>query len=165
MKKSCLLLPVIIALTCPKAASEEPAADAKNAPHPMEVEFKKMDKDQNGSMSYEEFAANPRPNVKPEQLQSKFKSIDTDSNGSLSIQEFALSRISAPDADLAKMDTDKNGTVSADEFKQTPSAKANPEAAAKQFTKFDADSNGQLDLQELTKLHDTRVEAIKKRFP
>ena len=166
MKKSSLfLLPVIFAITCSKAVSEEAAANAKTPPHPLELEFKKVDKDQNGAISYEEFAAIPRPNVKPEQLQPRFKSIDTDSNGSLSLQEFVLSRIPPPKVDLAKMDTDKNGTVSLDEYKETPAAKANLDAAAKQFAKFDADANGQLDLQELTKQYDARIEAMKKRFP
>lgn len=166
MKKSSLfLLPVLFALTCGKAASEEAAADPKNAPHPLEIEFKKVDKDQNAAISYEEFAAAQPSNAKPEQVQPRFKSYDKDSNESLSIQEFVLSRIPPPKAALVKMDADKNGTVSLDEYKQTPSSIANPEAAAKQFAKFDADANGQLDLQEVTKLNDSRAEALKKRFP
>lgn len=166
MKKNLLfVLPVVFAITCSKAVSEEAATKTEKAPHPVEVDFKKFDKDQNGALSSEEYAASLPASMKPEQAQARFKTADKDSNGSLSIQEFGISKIPAPKVALEKMDTDKNGTVSLDEYKQTASSKANPEAAAKQFTKFDADANGQLDIQEVTKLNDSRIEALKKRFP
>jgi hypothetical protein len=52
-----------------------------------EAFFKKLDTNNDGSISAEEFEARPRARKNPERAKERFKKLDTGGNGSLSLDE------------------------------------------------------------------------------
>jgi Ca2+-binding EF-hand superfamily protein len=54
--------------------------------------FKKLDSDNNGSISLAEFKASPRAQKDPTKAEQIFKKMDTDSNGGVSLEEFKSHR-------------------------------------------------------------------------
>jgi Ca2+-binding EF-hand superfamily protein len=57
-----------------------------NRPNPKE-HFKKMDADNNGTVSLEEFKSNPRAKENPEKATEIFKKMDADSSGGVTLEE------------------------------------------------------------------------------
>lgn len=98
--------------------------------------FKSVDKDANGAISADEFAAWQK---------TRFEEIDTDKNGSLSLDEFTAEVKTKPAAlkrrtDRFKtLDTDGDGQLSEEEMQASHSAR---------FASMDADGNGQVTQQE-----------------
>ncbi len=64
-----------------------PGGSGKGRPNPERI-FKKLDADNNGSVSLDEFKAGPRAQKDPEKAEEIFKRIDKDGNGELSLEEF-----------------------------------------------------------------------------
>ncbi|MDW5289482.1 EF-hand domain-containing protein [Formosa sp. PL04] len=59
----------------------------KQAPNP-EKQMERLDTDQNGTVSLDEFKSSKRKNdVDPERLEKNFSKMDSDSNGELSLEE------------------------------------------------------------------------------
>ena len=79
------------AATEPAKAAEAPAATqpegAKKHATP-EEQFKKLDTNNDGAVSLEEFKASGHAKKDPAKAEEMFKKMDTDGNGSLSLEEF-----------------------------------------------------------------------------
>ena len=98
MKKITLLLTIAAAGASFAIAQEPPPTEGgdrpkgeRKRPSPEET-FKRLDADSNGSLSLEEFKANPRAQKDPAGSEARFKEMDKDSNGSLSAEEFKAGR-------------------------------------------------------------------------
>mgnify|MGYP003556475094 FL=1 len=86
--------------------------------------FKAMDKDKNGSLSFEEFktavVAERRQMMVIEQLQNNFRAADTNKNGTLNVAEFnalpAMAKLPAPKPVFANYDQNKDQALDFREF-------------------------------------------------
>jgi Ca2+-binding EF-hand superfamily protein len=85
--KSSIQILSIIALATSLSFGEEKAPKEKKTPDP-EKTFKKIDTDDNGSLSLEEYKASPMGTRAGDKAEPKFKKLDTDGNGSLNLDEF-----------------------------------------------------------------------------
>ena len=77
------------------AADEKPAGGAKagdDKKRNPEETFKKLDTNNDGALSLEEFKAGPMGKRNPDKVDEFFKKHDKDSNGSLSLEEFKADR-------------------------------------------------------------------------
>lgn len=96
MKTSLSILGVLAIATSLTIAQEGPKGPkgpkgprqpGKDHPKP-EAIFQKLDADNSGSVSLEEFKNSPRAKQNPEKAEEAFKKIDKDGNGELSLEEF-----------------------------------------------------------------------------
>jgi Ca2+-binding EF-hand superfamily protein len=85
--KSSIQILGIIALATSLSFGEDKSPKEKKAPNP-EKAFKKLDTDNNGSLSLEEYKASPMGTRAGEKAEPKFKKLDTDGNGSVNLDEF-----------------------------------------------------------------------------
>jgi Ca2+-binding EF-hand superfamily protein len=85
--KSCIQILGIIALATSLSFGEDKAPKEKKTPDP-EKTFKKLDTDNNGSLSLEEYKASPMGTRAGDKAEPKFKKLDTDGNGSVNLDEF-----------------------------------------------------------------------------
>ena len=76
---------LILSALLATAALSFGADEAKKKPADPEAAFKKLDKDNDGKLSLDEFKANAKDPAKAEQ---QFKKLDTNGDGSLSLDEF-----------------------------------------------------------------------------
>jgi len=152
------------ALAVPFASAEqgEKGKPEGKRPNPKE-HFEKMDADDSGTVSLEEFKSTPRAKENPEKAEEIFKKMDADTSGDITFAEMIEAHKKRkeggegdrpnPKEHFKKMDADDNGTVSLEEFKSTPRAKENPEKAAEIFKKMDADSSGDITFEEMIQAH------------
>lgn len=103
MKKLITTLTIIAAGATLAIAQDAPTpGDKPDRPHkdrgdrggrknPEEV-FKHLDADNSGSVSLEEFKANPRAQKNPEKAEERFKALDTNNDGAVSLEEFKAGR-------------------------------------------------------------------------
>ncbi|NQX01576.1 EF-hand domain-containing protein [bacterium] len=85
--KSSIQILGIIALATSLSFGEDQAPKEKKAPNP-EKAFKKLDTDNNGSVSLEEYKVSPMGTRAGDKAEPKFKKLDTDGNGSVNLDEF-----------------------------------------------------------------------------
>ena len=85
--KSCIQILGIIALATSLSFGEDKAPKEKKAPNP-EKAFAKIDADNSGSITLEEYKASPMGTKLAEKAEPKFKKLDTDGNGSVNLDEF-----------------------------------------------------------------------------
>jgi Ca2+-binding EF-hand superfamily protein len=85
--KSCIQILGITALATSLSFGEDKAPKEKKTPDP-EKTFKKLDTDNNGSLSLEEYKASPMGTRAGDKAEPKFKKLDTDGNGSVNLDEF-----------------------------------------------------------------------------
>lgn len=110
--------------------------------------WKKVDKDGDGFLSFEEFSAMPRIDKLPEEKQKNlFSRLDKDGDGKLGRQElWRLGRHpdgGRPMKRLWELDVDKSGGVSLEEFKAGEMFKRlPPEKIEELFRKLDTDGDG-----------------------
>ena len=84
MKKTTTLA-TVVAVTLMGSALCQAQDAPKKAPNPQQ-KFEKLDADNNGSVSLEEFKANAK---NPDAADKKFAKLDADKNGALSLEEFS----------------------------------------------------------------------------
>ena len=85
--KSSIQILGIIALSTSLSFGEEKAPKEKKTPDP-EKTFKKLDTDNNGSLSLEEYKTSPMGTKAGDKAEPKFKKLDADGNGSVNLDEF-----------------------------------------------------------------------------
>jgi len=85
--KSCIQILSIVAVATSLSFGQEEAAKEKKGGNPEET-FKKLDTDNNGSLSLEEYKASPMGKKQGEGAEAKFTALDTDKSGGLSLDEF-----------------------------------------------------------------------------
>lgn len=85
--KSCIQILGIVALATSLSFGEDEAPKEKKAPAP-EKAFKKLDADNNGSLSLDEYKASPMGTKAGDKAEAKFKKLDANSDGSVSLDEF-----------------------------------------------------------------------------
>ena len=71
----------------PAAPAAAPAAEAK-VHHTPEEAFKMLDKNNDGSISLDEFKASPRGQKDATKAEEHFKKLDTNSDGKVTLEEF-----------------------------------------------------------------------------
>ncbi len=86
MKNSIQILG-IIALATSLSFAEEKAPKEKKTPDP-EKTFKKLDIDNNSSLSLEEYKTSPMGTKAGDKAEPRFKKLDADGNGSVNLDEF-----------------------------------------------------------------------------
>lgn len=82
-----LLLMIVVALFAGASLAPVYAADKPKAPADAETQFKRLDKDGNGSLSEAEFLGK-RTGEDAEKAKKAFARIDKNSDGSVSLEEF-----------------------------------------------------------------------------
>ena len=85
--KSSIQILGIIALATSLSFGEDKAPKEKKAPNP-EKAFAKIDTDNSGSITLEEYKASPMGTRLADKAEPKFKKLDTDGNGSVKLDEF-----------------------------------------------------------------------------
>lgn len=114
------------AQTAAKPGAAKPPAAAKQPDLTQGIDqmFKAMDKDKNGSLSFEEFktavVAERRQMIIIEQLQGNFRAADTNKNGTLNAAEFnalpIMAKLPAPKPVFASYDLNKDQAMDFREF-------------------------------------------------
>lgn len=147
-----LLAPAAALAQAPSAAAPRPDPGTRGGPRPFQQAWKAADKDGDGSISLEEFAAMPRIQNLPEEKRAKlFERLDKNGDDLLSRSELQRSEHPAHDRQpepmrrLAELDRDRSGGVSLDEFKAgTLAEKLPPERIEPIFKRLDSDGDGQI---------------------
>lgn len=132
MKTRARIIPVLIggllfasANTAGAQAAAKPAAGKQpDITQGIDQMFKAMDKDKNGSLSFEEFKtaviAERRQMMVIEQLQGNFKAADTNKNGTLNAAEFnalpVMAKLPSPKPVFATYDLNKDQAMDFREF-------------------------------------------------
>ena len=94
--KTCIQTLGILAIaTSLSYGQEEPEKGRKRHPDPEKI-FKKLDADNSGGISLEEFKASPRAQQNPARAEEIFNKIDADDNGSITLEEFKAHRPQHP---------------------------------------------------------------------
>ena len=149
-----LLVPAAALAQAPDATAPHPDPDPgkREGPRPFQQAWKAADKNGDGVISPEEFAAMPRVQNLPEEKPAKlFERLDKNHDDRLNRAELQHSehpphgRHSEPVRRLAELDADRSGGVSMDEFKAGPLAKKlPPERIERIFQRLDSDGDGQI---------------------
>lgn len=78
----------VLALAVPYTFAEEGKCEKPEGKRPNPKEhFEKMDADDSGTVSLEEFKSNPRAKENPEKAEEIFKKMDADSSGDITFEE------------------------------------------------------------------------------
>jgi len=91
MKTVIYTLSALAIATSLSFAQDTPAAPAKRERPSPEESFKKLDKDNDGSLTLEEYKANPRQKD-PAKAEASYKKMDADSNGKVTLDEYKAAR-------------------------------------------------------------------------
>ena len=142
-------LPVAIASAADDAAEKpKDAPAAKPAPskwtETAEKNFKMLDKDGDGVLTFDEFKSTRKKPEAVEQAERISKLIDTDGDKKISLKEFIFR---SPEARFKPMDRDNDGKVTWDEFKAGRKAEE-LEQAEQNFKRMDTDGDKCLTLDE-----------------
>ena len=152
MRTLCLLTIIsLVPLGLCRAADDAKPGDAPAAKpaankwaEMAEKNFKMLDKDGDGSLTFDEFKSTRKKPEAIEQAEQIFKLIDTDGDGKVTLKEF----INRPaEARFKPMDRDNNGKVTWDEFKAGRKAEE-LEQAEQNFKRMDTDGDKCLTLDE-----------------
>jgi len=148
-----LLAPATALAQAPDDPQPRRAAGERGGQRPFAQAWQMADKDRDGFISREEFAAMPRVQNLPEDKRDKlFKRLDKDGDGRLSRGELRKPGNPPPGGPppepmqrLWELDTDRSGGVSLEEFRAGPLAeKLPPERIQKIFQRLDRDGDGQI---------------------
>lgn len=149
----------ILALASSISLAEGDRKQDRKRPNPAEI-MKKLDANNDGSISKTEFMAGERAQKNPERAAKAFAHMDSDGDGQLSPNDFAQRRNNGggkggkrpnPAKIFKHLDKDDNGSISKREFLSGERAQKNPEMAAKLFGRLDADNNGEITPDEFAK--------------
>jgi Ca2+-binding EF-hand superfamily protein len=141
--------------------------------------FNKLDSNQDGSLSSEEFSAKPEPQIeltqesvteleKQQKIQADFSVIDVDGSGRIDatewlnahIEHYALRQQEA----FGRLDTDLNARLSLSELEAKPQHDS-AEHHAEVFAKLDLDADGSISLEEfILNVPEANVELAKAAF-
>lgn len=118
--------------------------------------FKRMDKDNDGIITKEEFFASPRLERLPEEKRDKlFSRLDSDGDGSVSREEIREMRKDAEDRakrEFRSLDKDGNGGLSFEEFSEGKFLSKLPEEKRRQiFERMDTDGSGEITAEDKPK--------------
>lgn len=110
--------------TAAKPAAKPAAGKQPDITQGIDQMFKAVDKDKNGSISFEEFkaaiVAERRQMMVIEQLQGNFRAADTNKNGTLNAAEFnalpVMAKLPAPKPAFATYDLNKDQAIDFREF-------------------------------------------------
>ena len=139
MLKPALFVSLLLVSSFALADSTDKTGEKK---HPLEEQFKKADKDNDGTLTKEEAKAMPY-------VAKHFKEIDTDKDGTVSMDEIrAFKKFHKGDAhehgreQFKKADKDHDGTLTKEEAKAMPHVYKN-------FDAIDSDKDGTVTLEEV----------------
>ncbi|HSS47161.1 MAG TPA: EF-hand domain-containing protein [Burkholderiales bacterium] len=139
-------------------ALAEPADKTGEKKHQLEEQFKKADKDNDGTLTKEEAKAMPH-------VAKHFKEIDTDKDGTVSMDEIrAFMKSHIDDAHkrgeerFKKADKDNDGTLTKEEAKAMPNVYKN-------FDAIDTDKDGTVTLEEIHNFMKAKREEHKATKP
>ncbi len=110
-----------------------------------DARFRRLDSDQDGSVSLEEFASDETTAESLARAMRVFSAKDADQDGALNASEFSESPKSIK---LYENDTDGDGSWSVEEFHQADMKEATAEWARKTFDKMDRNGDGRLNPAE-----------------
>jgi uncharacterized protein (TIGR03067 family) len=111
---------------------------------PQEAWFARLDANENGQVSYDEWAAGNVPLVRDGRAARYFAAVDLDGDGILSPDEF---KVTPQEGQFIKKDTDADGKLTIDEFILMMDAKQK-EAGSQGFSQKDKDKDGFLSFRE-----------------
>jgi Ca2+-binding EF-hand superfamily protein len=113
----------------------------------LEEAFKKMDANNDGTISLEEFVGKRKKEQAIKHAEELFKLLDKNGNGTVCIMEFTKR---SPAARFKSMDRDDDGTLTFDEFKGNRQKPEEIEKAEQRFKAMDKDGDKKLTLEEFT---------------
>ena len=144
-----------------------PPKSHRSAPEPSrpkttttENVFDKVDKDNDGLLSFEEFKTGPVASKGLARAEEYFQLMDKNHDGSVSREEFSKPHSSQPaDGDakpsgptpeqrFRQLDSNRDGSVGLDEFLASLPAQKDPAKAKEYFQMMDKDHDGKLSLEE-----------------
>ena len=156
------LVPLGIAKAADDAGRPKDAPAAKPAQNKFvemaEKNFKMLDKDGDGSLTFDEFKSTRKKPEAIEQAEQIFKLIDTDADGKVTLKEF----VNRPaEAKFKPMDRDGDGKLTWDEFKGTRKPEE-LDQAEQNFKRMDTDGDKCLSLDEFKAGQKPPVKPAKK---
>jgi len=98
MKSILLTLLAVPFLAVSVHAEDKPAKPGKGGKPKLEPAemFKKLDANNDSSLSLEEFKASPRSKKNPDKAEGAYKKMDKDSDGKLTLEEFSAKPVKPP---------------------------------------------------------------------
>jgi Ca2+-binding EF-hand superfamily protein len=145
-------------------AAAQPKAALNKWTEMAEKNFKALDKDGDGVLTFDEFKGNRKKPEAIEQAEQIFKLIDTDGDKKISLKEFIYR---PAEARFKQMDRDNDGKLTWDEFKGTRKPEE-IEQAEQNFKRMDTDGDKCLSLEEFKagqKPPAKPAKPAKKKFP
>ena len=148
------------------AAQDKPAAKPKSAKSKLaqiaEKNFKALDKNQDGVLTFDEFKRNRKKPEAIEKAEQIFKIIDADDDLKVTLEEFKNKPV---EARFKQLDQDDDGKVTFQEFKGKREKPEEIELAERAFKRIDANGDKTLSLEEFEAARKKMAERKKPKKP